>query len=176
MSRSDYPDDFIDTCFYLWYEAGRKIGPVFISKLPPCESNGGRTPGKKLLEIWENTYGWNERADTLSVAESQRKEEEVIARRIEMFKRHEEVGTDLMDKGLAFLNNKDTGGIKSDSSAIRAIDLGIATRVASVGMAESFLKISKMSDAELTAQLVKLLGGNKPDSVDAELVEDDKTE
>lgn len=176
MSRSEYPDNYRETCFFLYYEADRRIGPVLISKLPPCESNDGRTPGKKLLEIWEKTYGWQERADALSVEESNRKQDEVINRRIEMFKKHEAVGTELMEKGLAFLNDKDTGGIKSDSSAIRAIDLGIATRISSIGMAESFLKISKMSDAELTTQLVKLLGGNKPDSVDAELVEDDKPE
>lgn len=173
VSRSEYPDDYRETCFFLYYEADRKIGPVLVSKLPPCESNDGRTPGVKLLEIWEKTYGWQERADALSVEESNRKQDEVINRRIEMFKKHEEVGTELMEKGLAFLNDKDTGGIKSDSSAIRAIDLGIATRTASVGMAENLFKISKMSGEQITAELVKLLGGNKPDSVDAELVEDE---
>jgi len=159
----DYPEEYIEQIFYLYYENSRKVGDVFISKIP--DTSDGKKPRKETVLNWVKTRGWVERADALDAEASMKMDEKVIQRRMAMFKKHEEVGTELMEKGLEYLKEN---GISTDAAAIRAIDLGITTRVASTGMAEVFIKISKMPNDALNAELQKLLG-KKEEIIDGDM-------
>ena len=63
--------------------------------------------------------------------------------------------------------------MENSASAIRAIDLGLTTERISTGLAEVYVKISKMSDEDLTKELKKLIGGNssQEETIDAEVDE-----
>jgi hypothetical protein len=167
---SEYLDSYIDDCFTLYYENDRKIGDIFISKLPL--TTDGRRPSKSSVLGWERTHGWVERADALDAEVSRKADTEIINRRMKMFEKHEFVGTQLMEKGLAYLEEN---GITSDASAIRAIDLGITTRIASTGMAETYVKISKMSNDALSEELQKLLGFKNDEIIDVDVIEDESS-
>ena len=164
-----YTDEYIDKAFYVWYESNRKSTKYVIEHLPDNED--GKRPGNLTVENWKKEYGWRERADALDAEMSRKMDEEVINRRMDMFKKHEALGDTLIEKGKAFLDEK---GITSDQAAIRAIDLGISTQRVSVGMAEAYLKISKMTNEQITANLAKLLGSpeNKEEIIDAEEIDD----
>jgi len=90
-----------------------------------------------------------------------------------MWEEQERVASELVEKGMAFLNSE-LGGIKTDASALRAIDLGLSTQRVSTGMTEMVGKIALMSPDQLTTQLQKLLGKGGEDALDAEIVEDEE--
>ena len=164
---SDYTDEYIEKVFYAWYEGGRKQGNEFVNALPKC---AGQSPTKKTIQEWKNTNGWVERADALDAEVSVALDREVIERRKKMYEEQARVGDELVKQGMAFLTNE---GIKNDASAIRAIDLGLSTQRISTGMAEAYLKISSMSDDQLTSSIQKLLGKTTTDTVDAEILDEE---
>ena len=169
MATGDrYSEEYMEIVFYQWYDGGRKLTNTFINSLP--KDDKGRVPGKFTITEWSETRGWYERADALDAEVSRALDIAVIDRRKAMYEKQVQIANELVDKGMEFLNEK---GITSDASAIRAIDLGLSTQRTSTGMAEAYVKISKMSDEQLTASLTKLIGGKKQDSVDAEIIEDE---
>lgn len=163
----DFTEDYIDKVFYIWYRNDRRSGKSFINSLP--EENG-RRPALGTLKDWIGSRGWVERADALDAEVSMKLDNEIIQERVEMFRQHREIGKELRQKGMTYLNEK---GIESDNAAIRAIDLGLATERTSVGMAAVLDKISKMSDEQLNKELAKLLG-KKEEAINADWVEDDE--
>lgn len=167
MSNIEYTEQYIEKVFYLWYDGGRKESNAFVNLLPKNEE--GITPSKFTIIKWKSTRGWVERADALDAEASRAIDNTVIAERVEMYKKQKIVADQLINKGMKFLNEK---GIQSDASAIRAIDLGFATQRVSTGIAEAYAKYAKMSDEQLSATLVKLLGKKDDDVIDA-IVEPD---
>ena len=164
----EYTEEYIDDVFYRWHGADRIISQAFISQLEPDKN--GRTPTKEAVTRWRDTRGWIERADALDAEISVRKDLEVIDLRMQMFKKHAEIGGQLVEKGLSYLQEY---GAENSASAIRAIDLGLTTERISTGLAEVYVKISKMSDDALTKELQKLIGGGvskDDDTVDADIV------
>jgi hypothetical protein len=169
MPYNEFPDEYIERVFYAWYENDRKGGSGFISTMP--ETEDGRKPARITVDKWMREKGWIERADALDAEVSRKMDDEIINKRMEMFKKHEQIGSDLIEKGMAFLNDKEKG-ITNDSTAVRAVDLGITTQRVSTGMAEAYVKISKMSDEALNKELSRLIG-KKDDIVDAEFIEEE---
>ena len=171
--NKEFPDEYVETVFYLWYEGGRKEGTAFLNTIPVAPD--GRTLKKPTLANWVRSRGWIERADALDAEASRSLDELVIERRKKMYEEQVRVADDLVKKGMEYLNEEGKG-IQSDSAAIRAIDLGLTTQRISTGMAEAYVKISKMSDEQLTQTLQKLLGTSKvenEDMVDAEIVDEE---
>ncbi len=153
MTNSSYSEEFIEQAFYCWYETNRKFGIHFMDRV---EKIDGRRPSRLTAEEWSKNNGWIERADALDAEVSLKLDEEVVNKRVEMFKEHARIGSELIEKGLEYLQ---TEGITSDNAAIRAIDLGIETQRVSTGMAESYAKIAKMSNDAITKEIQKLIGG-----------------
>ena len=89
-----------------------------------------------------------------------------------MFERHAEAGSDMIDWGVEYLEEK---GIKSDSSAIRAIKDGTDLERTSLGGAELWKSITTMSDAKLQ-KLAADLATEDEDTIDAEFEENEAGE
>ena len=164
----EYTEEYIDDVFYRWHGADRIISQAFISQLEPDKN--GRTPTKEAVTRWRDSRGWIERADALDAEISVQKDRHIIDLRMEMFKKHAEIGGQLIEKGITYLQEH---GVENSNSAIRAIDLGLTTERVSTGLAEVYVKISKMSDEDLTKELKKLIGGNssQEETIDAEVDE-----
>lgn len=156
--------DYIENTFFAWYKNNRANGNSFINSLAKDEN--GRAPSTTVVREWIQSYGWEERADALDVETTAALTREVIDDRIEMFKRHAEVGTALIEEGMKYLQKN---GISSDAAAIKAIDVGIATQRISVGQAALGVSVFKMQDAQLDKELRRLLGNNKENEIDAEV-------
>ena len=166
MASTKFTEDYIEKCFYAWYESGKRI---IIDKLPDNEDRG--KPIRTTVENWITSYGWVERADALDAEASSILDKEAIEKRRLMFIEAVEVSDELIKKGRDFLTDR---GIQTSADAIRAIDLGLTTKLRSVGAAEMYDKISKMSNEQLSKELQKLIG-KKDESVDAEteIIEDE---
>jgi hypothetical protein len=164
MGALDFTDQYKDLVFYAWYRGGKKQGDSFVHDLQ--EDENGRKPAKFTVIKWIASEGWIERADALDAEVSRKQDDAIINERMEMFRKQKEVSDELVEKGLHFLNSE---GIKTDASAIRAIDLGLSTQRISTGMAEMYTKISTMPNEALTKELQRLLG--KPTSKDAETLD-----
>lgn len=162
----EYPDHYVDKVFYAWYENNRRLNPKLMRDIPDFPEGSGNKPNVATLNIWVKKFDWDIRAQGLEDELSKRMDDEIINKRMEMFKKHQEIGGALIEKGIEFLKEN---GITNDQAAIRAIDLGINIERVSTGMAESYLKISKMSDEELQRELLKLTG-KKPDN-DEEIID-----
>lgn len=162
MGQKEYTNDYIEKVFTLWYEGGKNQGNEFVYSLP--EDTDGRKPSKFTIIDWVNTRGWKERADAIDAEVSRAADNVIISKRQKMFEEQERVADELLQKGMEFLRNVENGGgIKNDATAIRAIDLALNTKRLVTGAAEAYVKISKMSDGELEAEIKKLLGKPKAD-------------
>lgn len=156
MRGNNYSDEFVEQVFYIWYENGRTTGSKFSSLVPHDEDN--RKPSSITVNDWITTRGWIERADALDAEIARALDTKMIDKRIKMYEEQVEVADELLREGRNFLQNK---GITTDASALRAIDLALATKRISVGASEAYEKISKMGDEEITKELEKLLGQPK---------------
>ena len=165
---SDYTEEYIESVFYLWVQGGKKLGNPFLNSLPELPDK--KTVSRATLNHWIESRGWKERADAIEAEASRAMDELFIDRRKKMYEEQVKVADELVLKGMEFLNAK---GIQTDASAIRAIDLGLATQRSSIGMAEAYAKISKMSDDQIDREISRLLGKAPDDAVDAEILEDD---
>ena len=146
----DYPEAYKEDIFHLWYDNGKSFNGIMV-KLPSYED---KTPSIETLKRWKHEMGWQTRADALDAEYSRTLDQHSIEKRRKMFLRHEEVGTALVNKGMQFLEK---GEIEDAQDALRAIDLGIRTQIASVGIAENFVKFANMTNDQLSKALEKYL-------------------
>lgn len=171
MGSASYSDEYIETVFYLWYENGKTTGSGLSALLP---TEDGRTPSLLTIKDWIATKGWMERADALDAEVARSLDSQMINKRIKMYEEQVEVADELLKRGRAFLASE--GAIKTGAEALRAIDLGLATKRISVGASEAYEKISQMSDEDIDKELRKLLGKpktNEDDIVEATVTESD---
>jgi len=165
---ADYTEKYIDQCFYIWYDGDRAVGNGLIDRLP--ETDDGKKPGVFTVKRWVEEKGWIERADALDATVSVRIEEEVIDKRVAMYKRHAEIGEFEVEAGFEYLK---AHGIKKEETALRAITDGTELQRKSVGVEDVLRKISSMTPDQLDNELRKLLGQKKDDEfiVDGETTE-----
>ena len=148
-----FTEDYKDQVFYLWYENGKIINFNLMESIPV--SPNGRKPSEGTIKEWVSQGDWNTRADGLDGQITRVLDNSVIEKRVAMYKRHAEIGQDMVEMGMAYLKEN---GIKKEESAIRAIAEGIDIQRQSIGLAEALQKISTMDNDQLTRELQKLLG------------------
>lgn len=169
-ASSEFTNDYAEIVFTNWYEGGRRVSNSLIESLPLDDLE--RKPSKITIIGWVKDRGWVERADALDAEVSRAADNAIIDKRRKMFEEQEAVADELLKLGLDFLRSTEgAGGIKSDATAVRAIDLALTTKRSVTGAAEAYVKISKMSDDQIEAELRKLLGKpaiNPDDIIDAD--------
>lgn len=159
---AEYTDKYVEECFYAWYDGGKGFGKSILDKLP--ENENGHKPNVMTLQRWADENGWIERADALDAKVSLEMDKEIIDKRVEMYKKHAEVGEELIKEGMDFLKKQtENGGIKTENAALRALELGMQTERVSVGVADMVRKIGEMTPDQLDRELQKLLGQKKDD-------------
>ncbi len=168
-----YSDAYKETCFYIWYKNNRCTLDALVANIAPSED--GRIPTAHVLSLWKNRENWEQRADVLDANVSTELDIEVIEDRIQMFRKHAEIGDKMTQKGMDYLNSE-TGGIQSDSAAIRAIVEGIEIESSSRGIADALSKVYSMSEKQLDDELKKMLTNNAGDVdvIDAKPVDIEK--
>jgi len=160
-----FSEDYKDQVFSHWFENGRIVNFSLMEKLP--EYVDGRKPSEDTIRNWVGQLHWDERANALSGQISRALDNTIIGRRVEMYKKHAEIGQDMVEMGMNFLKEN---GIKSDQSALRAVVEGVEIQRQSLGLAEALQKIYTMDDNQLTKELQKLLGKPPMDDSDVTVI------
>ena len=164
-----YSDLYREQCFRAWWNAGKPTGNRLMEIIP--EDEFGRKPHNIVLRSWMKQDDWNSRSLVLDEKAREVNEQQAIQQRAEMFKRHAEIGNEVLEMGLDFLRTK---GISTDTQAIKAIQLGAAMERDARGVSEWMNKISGMKDDELLSRvrvLMKGLSEGDKNIIDAEVKE-----
>jgi len=168
IETAEYTREYKEQCFAVWYAADCPRSSKLALVLP-VDGNGSR-PNTSTLSRWMRT-GWRDRAKDLDIQTTSSLDALLVKRRLAMFERHAETGASLVEMGMDYLDIK---GIKSDSSAIRAIKDGTELERSSLGMTE-MLDITTMSDSKLQKLAADLMEEDK-DIIDAEFEENEAGE
>lgn len=160
-----YSDRYREEAFFIWYNSG--CPPLTeLSKMLPSERN--TYPGYQTVVIWHREDGWDHRAKELDMEIQKKIQRETIDARVEMFKRHAEIGKEMLEKGIEYLNKN---GLDDSKAAISAIKVGSQIEVNSRGIADALSKASKMSDEQLLKVIQGLVDGANIDDLDRSITD-----
>lgn len=158
----DYSDAYRDSVFYIWYQNSR-IAFIELEKIIPLDERN-RKPRYQTLQKWCLAHNWHMWADGLDAKASEQMDMTVVEDRVQMYRKHAEMGQNLAQKGMEFIE-KD--GISSDSAAIRAIVEGIEIEGKNRGLADALSRVFAMNEKELDAELKKILTNKSGEDGDA---------
>lgn len=164
-----YSQSYRESMFNIWYQAECPPMTELVKIIPPDEQ--GRTPDPPTLRRWHNLDGWDEHADALNGQLAVQTDQLAIQERMEMFKKHAELGKTLAQKGEEYITEH---GLSTGAEAIRAVIEGTDLERKSLGYAEFFNKIVNASNEELDKQLKRLTGGG--DILEGEAKDVDESE
>ena len=169
LETADYTKGYKEECFAAWYAAGQPRSNKMTDILP--EDRYGRKPNPTTVRTWQKGEGgWNARAKVLNIKAQESLDIILIKKKVEMFERHAETGAQMADMGIEYLLDSESGGIKSDASAIRAIKEGTDLERKSLGISEWLRDITSIKDSQLL-KLVDEYESENEDVIDAEFEE-----
>ena len=167
--ETDYSQTYKDEAFYLWYKNSRMSLPELVKILPLDER--GKLPHMQSVFRWKQEADWDQWADSLDAKVSEQLDMTVITERVQMYKKHAEMGEKLSQQGISYLEKS---GIESDSAAIRAIVEGIDIESKNRGLADALSRVFAMDEKELDKELRKMLTNKSGETDDAiDLGDDD---
>jgi hypothetical protein len=166
-----YTQTYKDQLRHFWYAMGR-MEIASLLKHPDCPKDVyDRIPNKQNVNKWRREDMWDFWADDLDSRSMIIVEDDLIAQRIEMLKRHADVGFTLVAKGIEFLSS---GTFDSSSSAVTAIKVGVEIERTSRGVSEFMARTAQMDNGAVKDEITKLLAraaeNNQLGTIDAELV------
>jgi hypothetical protein len=130
--------------FELWYACDRSL-TLTAEKL-------GRASG--VIYQWKRELNWDARADARDRQVAQQVGNAAIRKRVELLKRHLELGDKLLRAGAEYL---DTWTIDSAKDAIKAIEVGAKLQLQAAAVPHWFEQVVNASDEELQLEYQDLL-------------------
>ena len=152
-SVQSYTPEFHEKCKQAWYLAGCPTNSVEWFNITP-EDDDGRKPAMAIIRKWRREEGWDLWAQSLDVEVAKRVEDDIVSKKVEMFKRHAQQAMELILSGSDYLAEH---GHDSSASAVTAIVKGIQLERESVGGAEMVVKLASMDNNELVKELQNTL-------------------
>ena len=170
----EYPEDYIEACFYAWYKAGHPhLGTVNGGQVMKHIPNApdGRKAMLSTLRIWKDKYGWIERADAMDAELSRVLDKDAIKERAKIINELAKAGKKMMDVGVAYFDKEQDPFKDNPSAAVKATVSGAEMVFKYAGHVEALLAVYQMSDKQLDREMLRLLGKNENDEnmVDAVL-------
>lgn len=161
-----YTEDYLETAFFTWYQAGCPSVQQLLDLLP--KDQNGRLPSQRILYRWMNLHHWRERADVLDMEVQRKMEQQAIDERIAMLERQAGLARKLQNMGEEFFDNENA--LTQENVALNMILKGVELERNSVGIPEVIKEISTMKDDQLVNLIRKLLGSVPRDELE-DLVE-----
>lgn len=158
--KPTYDSNYKERAFWIWYNAGQISSLKLALALEEVEDE---VPSSGTLDIWLRE--WRERADELDQQVKDKFSAEVIETKVEMLRRHADIGRELQDIGLDWLREH-TNELTA-AAVTRLIKDGYEMEKASVGVPEALTKMLSTSDEELIKQIEAALTGDDLDFLDA---------
>ena len=150
---SSYTEHYKTVLKTLWYSAGRPDGMKAFQDIVPNDEYG-RKPDYHTIATWRDDQMWDAWADALDAESDTIVDDVLINQRLVMLKEQAARGHELQMKGMEHLR---TSGFDTSASAVSAIKLGVDVERTSRGISDRLVKLTKLSDEELTDETQKLL-------------------
>ena len=163
-----YTETYKESCFQAWYSAGCPGKIPQVRDIIP-EDEYGRKPSHRLLRLWRDEMGWDWRRDVLDAKAIEIVDDELVQQRVLMLREQAAKGRNLQKMGMEYLEEV---GFDSSSSAVSAVIRGAELERSSRGLSDTLLKLSKMSDEQLTREVASLLERASPGDVDFEEIQE----
>lgn len=170
--NAEYTDQYKEDLFMRWYQANRPRGRALALILPQDEF--GRVPNLMVVQMWMRKEGWAARADKMDSTVRERLENIAIEKKVAMHVRHAEIGKEIMEAGVEFLEKEK---IMTATEAARLIDLGQRMERESTGGAQALVEVSKMTDKKLRDTIESMLAQMSTDGIsviEGEIVEEEE--
>jgi hypothetical protein len=149
-----FPTHYIEKVFYIWYNHGKPSAKMLIPYIPADLDEWGRVPNWSTVESWLEDF-FVPRANALDAEVKAKLDALLISEKVDMLKRHADVGLKMQDMAIQYLNeNRDE---ISAPAAVRLLVEGIRIERESRGIPAALDKMMNMSDEELTDELKKLM-------------------
>ena len=142
--NTEYDRQYKENLFLVWYQANRPRGKKFTAIIPKDEI--GRVPNLSIVQKWMREDGWQERANEMDGEVRKKLHDIAIEQKVKMHQRHAEIGVEIMEKGLEYL---EANSLQSAAEAARLIDLGQRMEQENTGGAQALAEMSKLTDKKL---------------------------
>jgi hypothetical protein len=146
-----FPQETHDQAFYLWYKMGK---PEYSILEKAMKEKDGKSPGIGTLQHWKNLDSWDEHADALDGIADNSMDKEIIKQRAELIRKQADIGKELIDMGMNYLQNE---GLDNSADAIRAIGKGAELQEKELGWAAVFAELANATEDDLNRKLKKFM-------------------
>ena len=152
--RRPFGQPYHEKVFYIWYNHGKPGGGKLLQYIPAELDEFGRLPTAFLLANWIMEE-FVPRAELLDKQVKEQLDSLVVAEKVEMLKRHADIGFKMQDMAINFLNeNQD---VLSAPAAVRLLVEGIRIERESRGIPAALDKLRDMSDEKLMDEIKSLM-------------------
>lgn len=156
FKRRPFSSQYREKVFYIWFNHGKPGAHSLLPYISGDMDEWGRIPTLSLLSQWI-TDDFKPRAEKLDQAIKEKLDALVISEKVEMLKRHADLGTRMQNIAINYLNeNLDE---LSAPAAVRLLVEGVRIERESRGIPAALDKIRDMSDEQLMEQIKGLMTG-----------------
>jgi hypothetical protein len=148
-----YDQVYIRKCFDAWYLAGRPNTPAAIKTVIPTHESG-RIPSTATVNKWVVQGFWDVQADDLDAKAMQLADENVIQKKAEMLRVHQQQAYEVTLKALEHIRSE---GFDSSSAAVKAFFDGMQEQRKVAGFSDLLEKLDKMTNNDVEKEIISLL-------------------
>jgi hypothetical protein len=152
--RRPFGQPYHEKVFYIWYNHGKPGAKSLMRFIPADLDEWGRLPTPTLVANWISEE-FVPRADLLDEQVKNQLDSLVVAEKVEMLKRHADIGLRMQNMAIDFLNeNQD---VLSAPAAVRLLVEGIRIERESRGIPAALDKLRDMTDEQLMDEIKNLI-------------------
>lgn len=148
-----YTEHYKSVLMAFWYSSGRPDSVRGFAETVP-DDEFGRKPDYHTIAKWRDEYLWDAWADELDAKAESVIEDVLVNQRVLMLKRQASNGKEMQDKAMNHFRTREPD---TTASAVSMMKLGVDMERTSRGISDRIVKMTKMSDEELTTETQKLL-------------------
>jgi hypothetical protein len=154
IRQKNFSSQYREKIFYVWYNHGKPGSMSLLPFITPEMDEWERLPSKYSLDVWiEDEFV--PRAAQLDSEIKKQLDAQLIAEKVEMLRRHADVGLKMQDMAIEYLNeNREE---LSAPAAVRLLVEGIRIERESRGIPAALDKIRDMSDEKLMEQIKEIV-------------------
>lgn len=169
-----YTTEYRRQCFDAWFLAGRPVQLARIREVIPVNEITNRKPSREMIRRWIMEDGWDVRADELDAKAMILVDDNLISKKAEIIKRHQENAAVLAKKAHEFLMSSD--GFDSSSAAVNAYFRATEEERKMASFSDLLEKLGPMKDDDLMKEIINRInrGAENDQIVDGEEVKPDE--
>lgn len=164
-TRTDFTQDYKMQIFTLWYNSGKPSAERLFSIIITeniKEPLSGEIPTANTIKKWVGNE-FEAKATFLDMEVMKSLEKSLVTNKIELLKRHAEIGKEVYEMGLEHLKEN---GLGNSRNALTAIIEGLRIEAENSGASVKFNELKDKTNEELWGELLKIIQKGKIVSIE----------